>query len=511
MAKERVFKPRQASAAEHRIHLLAVEAGAVVHPVVDDQNGWDCLIEFEPLESDGPPDLAAPGLTLMAQVKSSAAARTTCVITLSNALKYANHTLPCFIVLIAPDAVGSRAIYVRHVWKDLIADILQRVRKAHLAGFELHRKRMTVTFSDEDRLDEEAVKHMARTLDTLGPRYAVQKQEMRDALGYEDVAGTGKLVFAEGIDAETLVDLSLGLVESLPISRFTYTDARFGLSSPDPEIDHDDGEITITPTPAGKCSVTIRDPDSEAEVNLEGDVFTPGIPHLPREYWKLRIRTNVLEVILKQGTGQISSKTDLETFRPFSELLQLSAVWAWASKGGLEMQVWSDGRLLSGSRVEMAPMQDGPQWCRLRSALEALAYLAPEGRWPTGMGFTPRSLFERMETLSEFRALLQDSGVKLDFVFVGEVPQPVRIAVPIFLQLDDYLFTAIMERPCVSMEQSGSKITMSLGPPTIKRGAILKGTPEEHMRFIDQNLRAAKGVLDPEVMMIAPPADTVAS
>lgn len=477
-------------------------------PVSYDQNGWDCLIEFPPLPSDGPPDLGPPGLAILAQVKSSENAKQSCAISLSNALKYAQHALPCFIVLAAPDKQGRPAAYIRHVWDDALGDILKRVREAHLAGVPLYRRRMTITFTDADRFDEDAVKQMALILDELGPKYATRKQALYDTLGYEHAAGTGNLIFDKGVDPETLVDLALGLVESVPIARFTYHDTRFGLTATKPDIDQAEGLISMTPTAVADCQVTIRDPDSDAEINLPGQVFSPGIPHLPREFWKLRIKTSVLDVVLPfEGKGKVSSKIDLDARRSLSELMQTVTVWSWASRGGLEMQIWSDGRLMSGSRMEMDPMDDGPHWRRLHRVLGALTALAPEGRWPDGIGFSLRFLFEKTEVLSEFRALLQDDGVKLDFVFEGEIPQPERIAVPIFLQLDDYLFTAVMDRPVATMEQVGSKVFFALGPPTIRRGAILKGTSEEHMKFIDANLRASRDVLAPGVMMIAPPDD----
>jgi len=508
MSPRRIFKPRKPSAAEHRIQLMAVEAGAVVHPVVDDQNGWDCLIEFPPIETETPPDLAPPGLTLLAQVKSAEAPQTSCVINLSNGLKYAKHALPGFLVLVAPDRQGETAVYVRHVWKELIEDILGRARRAHRDGIDLHRRRMTVRFSEADRFDGKALEQMAHILDDLGPRYAVLKQELHETLGYGDVAGTGKLTFAEGVDPKTLVDLALGLVDSVPISRFTYHDARFGIALPRPDVDAGEGLISITPTPVAKCSVTIRDPESDDEINLDGEVFSPGIPYLPRDYWKLRIRTPVLEIVLPaSGRGQVSSKSDLDEWRPLKELLDVTSIWAWASKGGLEMQVWAEGRLLTGSRMDMGEMADGPHWRRLHKALSAIAALAPEGRWPDGIGFTLRHLFEQLETMSEFRALLVNDGVNLNMVFEGDLPEPERIAVPIFLQLNEYLFTGIMDRPLVSMTKEGDQVTMSLGPPVMRRGAVLKGTAEEHMTFIDSNLRASREAQAPGVMMIAPPKD----
>ncbi len=285
-------------------------AGVVGNRVCDDQNGWDFLVEFPPVASDQPADLGPPGQSCFVQIKSSRSRRKSCNFKLSNAIRFAQHALPCFTVLLVfdGDAVEPSEIYVQHFWSDQIRAALEAARRAHLDGIAaLHQVVFPVRFSDYERCPrDEVISRIEAAITAVGPRYPAAKVQLAQTVGYEDGWGAGSFTLAEGVDPETLVDLMLGRVEDVPISAFELRDARFGLKGP-AVTPNSPGRLSVDPTPLESCLVTVSPMQGGEELSLKGDVYVPGIPDLPEHLRKIRIQAGVLEVTLKPSGGKPDS------------------------------------------------------------------------------------------------------------------------------------------------------------------------------------------------------------
>ncbi|AQR60619.1 hypothetical protein BZG35_02365 [Brevundimonas sp. LM2] len=494
----RIFSPREPKAAERIIAWLGDMAGAVVQTVDDDQNGWDCLVEFPPIDAgDMPPDLAPPGLSLFIQVKSSKTAKRSVRISLSNALKYARHALPYFIVLVTTErGPDTPTIYVKHVWPPLIEEMLKAVRKAHIDGRPLHKAGITIRFESSERHDLDAMRHIATVLDGLGPDYATRKEALVAATGYDEGYARGTITFDE-MDTPRFVDMMLGLEPALDVKRITLHAMRFGLLDPIPELDGE-GQITIEPRPSSDCKVTFRDPVSGKEVTFDGELFAPGIPNLPREYWKLRVKTDLTDLAFVPG--QLSSLTatlDMDEALPLDRLYRIVAFRSWSTGGRLEMQIWARDRLLTTTDIAMNSDEDGSYWRRMERVLEALLALSPAEKRPQSLRFSLRQLFEQLSMLEEFREVLEGETLSLDgdLTAPAEVPPgEMRLSLPCWLEFEGFLFFAINSRPVRSMTPEGAKTKIITGPPKRSIGAILKGSQADHQSYIDAETRRAHGV-----------------
>lgn len=372
---EREFEPSWSDLAETELQRAAQLAGGNVNRTTSDRYGWDCAIEFPPLRSDLPADLAPPGLMILAQVKSNRAGDLTCRLSLSNALKYVRHPLPYFIVLVGYRGGAEQpAIYVKHVWEPLFERILKAVRKADSEGAALNHGSIVIHFDESERADADAVKVMARTVDSLGPSYTATKSAIVGATGYDNVIGHGQVTLRDDVDLATLVDAALGLIPSVEVERFTVRDKRFGMVGKNPLLDVSGGRLSIAARRVAECTLTLRRNDTREEISLQGEVFAPSIPNLPPEYWKLLISTPIFGIGLRlddQSSSDFSTTIYTDKDLPFSRLIEATALWSWLGRYPLTLQVWMDGRVVTEAQLGIDVEKGGGNMAVAASASQA--------------------------------------------------------------------------------------------------------------------------------------------
>jgi hypothetical protein len=218
---------RLARFAETSFASLCAKEGALCNESQEDENGWDYLAEFPGASWPGSADTQPPSHRAFVQVKSTRNRRLSCSIKLSNALKAAQSRDPWFIVLIIATEGGPK-LYAVHVWEQLIEKMLTAVRQASIDKVPLHKRRMAVDFETSDlRADDDVVGWMSAVIGAVKPDYTDAKKRIYETIGYANgVAGSGKLTFAAD-NMDEIFDEFLGMGKGLPVSRFTYTPARF--------------------------------------------------------------------------------------------------------------------------------------------------------------------------------------------------------------------------------------------------------------------------------------------
>jgi hypothetical protein len=133
--------------AETKFANLCAVAGALCHPVGEDESGWDFHIEFPQPPLAGPSDTHPPPKNAFVQVKSARKHQLACRVKLSNALRAARSPQPWFVVLMTANAKSESArFYAVHVWEPLIRRTLEAVRRAENAKVALHKRYLTIRF-----------------------------------------------------------------------------------------------------------------------------------------------------------------------------------------------------------------------------------------------------------------------------------------------------------------------------------------------------------------------------
>lgn len=206
--------------AERAFESLCACAGATCNRSLEDEYGWDHLVEFPAEAVAGlPPDLQPAHVAAFVQVKSTTGKKAQCVLKLSNALRFAKSTSPCFLVLMV---VGERPeltrIYAVHFWEQLIARTLKRARECDRdAKDKLHRLTLTVSFGSTDEHGEDVVRWIRKTIAAVGPDYAAEKTKIIKSVGSEEWIGQVEIGPLESITE--LVDHQLGLFLAHPCRR----------------------------------------------------------------------------------------------------------------------------------------------------------------------------------------------------------------------------------------------------------------------------------------------------
>jgi hypothetical protein len=233
--------------AETELQRLCAKAGALCHSVDEDESGWDRLVEFPEKELLGPADTRPPRAVAYVQVKSVEKGALTCRVKLTNALRAAQSPQPWFIMLVTGEMREQPSrIYAVHVWEELIRRTLKAVRRAHNEGRSLNKSSLTIRFSQGDEKGDGLVQWMQDAIDAVSPDYEAAKRAINRTAGYEDGYGDAALTIEADNEEEILKNL-LGLGKGLRINKFTFTQSRFGIQSPQPQFDFSSGVAHITP------------------------------------------------------------------------------------------------------------------------------------------------------------------------------------------------------------------------------------------------------------------------
>ncbi|WP_332771787.1 hypothetical protein [Phenylobacterium sp.] len=483
--------PRSHKLAERIFAKLCDEAGVVPNSPADDQNGWDFVVDFPPRPSDQPADRRPPGLTCLVQVKSTRGARPICQVKLSNALKFARHALPCFVVFVMFDSSGLKvkAIYLRHAWAGDIEAAMRAARVAEAEGrSDLHRIKLPLRFRADEAISENALLDQIETLALAeGPSYSAVKLRMANELGNDANGPIGRFNI-DLVDAERFVDAMLGLADGIPITDFELHDVRFGIRAPRPLAQADHAMFSVDAEPHEECQVIVGSVQGGGEISLDGQVFVPGIPNLPDNLKKVRIRAQFVDLVVR-ANGECHLRANIDPEQPLSiEVVdKVAAVWSWLDEGALEVQVWARGRRLMNSRIGMERNPDARYWRRLREATGGLLSFLQPARWPSQVQFKVLDLMEGLETVTKFIDAVQSDHQVMRMgasEHADWLSTRSRYIHPVYLDLGDITFFALMQNAMEYVGTEGDEVIFHLREPVVLRRASLAGSAADNLDFM---------------------------
>ncbi|WP_404294196.1 YfbU family protein (plasmid) [Microvirga sp. RSM25] len=339
--------PKIPRVAEYQFAQMCAEFGATSNKSQEDETGWDYIVEFPPTEAVGlPADMRPASRSCLVQIKSTTTGQFSCRLKLSNALRFAKASLPCFVVLFRFDKAGKEPprVYAAHFWEELIARTFKTARQLEAEGkADFHRHYITVPFERDSSVDSKLMSQMLREIESLGDRYLEQKRGIANRVGFDDGFGYGSVAFAEGVSLEQVIDAQLGLVESLQFSRLVLKSVRFGVETPTPLLELIEGGTFETEASSTRpCTVVLASSKGGAEVAIGGEIVSPGIPDLPEEYQKLRVRTPLFDLVFKPFTSETSFRmhVDYSKALPLPTLIKFFKLRHMACTGSIDCQMW---------------------------------------------------------------------------------------------------------------------------------------------------------------------------
>lgn len=247
---------------EKRFDVMCSDAGVTCNRSIEDDYGWDKLIEFPVRPAPfAAIDMQPAHLVAAVQVKTTEGPSRTVSISLSNALRHARSNLPQFIVLVALDGAAPR-YFARHVWGNFIAQWLKAGRQADADGVTTtHREAISLTFGPEEERSGGLIEWIRSEIEAVAEPYAATKRRFVDIVGFEEGRGIANMTLAlQSVDE--FLEVQLGLRPEIEAKRFTYTSERFGIRARTPEIDEHD--VTLHLMPEGReCTLRIEMPDGD--------------------------------------------------------------------------------------------------------------------------------------------------------------------------------------------------------------------------------------------------------
>ncbi|MBV7539216.1 hypothetical protein KW842_25940 [Duganella sp. sic0402] len=288
--------------------LWSSSAGMVANPSQIDRDGWDFLVEFAG-ESD--PDDILSGIhlssfTCKVQIKSSDNQNRKLSIKLSNLHRLATTPMPAFLVFIEFDGKESaQRVFVRHVDHDLIRVILSRVhdeeqrQERHL----LHKKRLTVSYDESHMLPAVSGKALADSMrHHIGAdmaAYVASKIDYLGMVGFEDGHAVVEFSSQNTEDVTKLINMSLGLGDSVEIAELVTYKKRFGKKSALPHRNDHNVRLEmphLEPTCQGllRCRTDKLGPSHAFQVKMYSSPFNRSVPE---HYRRTRLACDFFDLI----------------------------------------------------------------------------------------------------------------------------------------------------------------------------------------------------------------------
>jgi hypothetical protein len=292
----------------------AAARGINAQRATNDRNGWDYLLEFPP-ERCGiitrPLDREPPSISCFVQVKARSSRNLNVSARLVNWHRMIKETLPTFFLILEfGDSDYPRSAYLIPIAEARISHALRRIREIDSQGESIARRKLGVIFGAEDRLDRpngEAFESAVRK--HIGPsfeEYLDKKRKWVSSVGYEK--NHGNLIVNISVNAhaapliEPLVDLSLGLVESLSINCAELHDVRFDIPARAP-LRLPEGVLEIVERPSERAEMVLAYGASVVRITME--MF---IPHglakiLDAASLRIRLESSFFDIVVTKSSS----------------------------------------------------------------------------------------------------------------------------------------------------------------------------------------------------------------
>lgn len=297
---------------ESTFNLWCGQAGLTANGSKVDRTGWDFFVEFPFAESKDLTQLHAPAIECKIQVKATDKSDRRLQIKLSNLRRLITAPMPAFFVFIEFDGmdVAQRAFLV-HVDDNLISKTLKRIHELENVSraFDHHKRSLTVNYGQEHEVAALTGDSLRRRIEEHIPhgmtRYVSNKNQHLESTGFE--SGFAQIEFrTKGKEnLIDLIDVSIGLKQSVQVFEFEGFHTRFGIRSRFPIIDSDRGKLEmpeLKPTATG----TIRFREDRLSPGL---VFpcrfysSPLNAMVPHDLVKVRIEADCFDISMNPFTG----------------------------------------------------------------------------------------------------------------------------------------------------------------------------------------------------------------
>lgn len=455
---------------EKRFDTLCSDEGVTCNRSVEDDYGWDKLIEYPPrLLPFAAIDMQPGRVIAGVQVKTTTGTSRTVTLSLTNALHYARATVPQFIVLVVLEGKAAR-YFARHVWAPEIARWLKAGREADARGVTaVNQESVSLTFSTDDERGEDIVAWIRAEIEAVQPNYAAAKQLIVDTVGFEEGRGDARLSIVLD-DRSHLMDIQLGLRPQVKAKRIVYTSKRFGILAGKPEFDDRDVILQITPE-GTDCGMRIEFPEGDT-VSLPAKLYSAD----DGQSTALRVASRALDVVYRNGgVAKATSHLDfeervtLDEMRAFARLLSISAGEATHIAALLKGQTYD----LGGITIDNARPEQTWSWVTL--SLDTMKDIITN----SGQRAPDLTIAEMNAAAGELEflmALSSDRLIRIDHTPLGDIPPRFDgLLAHCSATVGEHVYSAVAQRPVKLDQTIKGRRRITFGPSRLLWGSIDNG------------------------------------
>lgn len=476
--------------------------GAIANKATNDRRGWDYFVEFAYPSHKLPLDMKPSPPVAVVQVKATES-EPVVRVKLSNVMRFASRLDPCFYILFVyePNSRKPKAVYVRHVWDDLIEHAILRSRELEAdERTDHHNATVTVRFNDEHRInDADVISVLHRIASEKGTEYAKEKAKQLYFSGVGK-GGFGQfgLRFPEGVTEDDLIDLSLGLRESVPCDGTVAYSERFGIRLRAPMLDVGPGHLSVDTSSSTNATIVFLGLPN-GDIACPVGVLAPQFPLSDESKRRIRVRGAFLDLVLKLHDLE-ASNTSLalvaDRRASLDELEQYLRLICEATGKETVFQLWIDAKPALWGNLRLPADPEGVRgWQSILLFVQFLQQYMPPARVPEGFGFSQTEIVNDGEAIQAFLQL-----TLLEQIMVSAPPQEDRFIeggrTSVFYsaaaRIGRYAVCAQMVRLGEVISSGIEGTTLALRQPKVLAALAFEGTIEqtELKRILDLDIRS---------------------
>ena len=466
--------------AEHHFAALCATAGVVCNSSDQDECGWDFFLQYPTRRRlSAPADMQPKAVEAFVQVKSTRARPLVARMKLSNALRMSQAPQPCFVALVLEDNQGPR-VYLRHFWKEEIKRTLKRVRAAeHNGVFEFHKRHFEITMHEVDA-HPQPLDWMRDVVEDMQPSYAEEKSRILNTVGYEDGLGTMNMTL--GGTAQDLLDLQLGLIESLPVSQASYVPQRFGIVAPKPELELEEATLFVTPV-ANFARLRLQGGSPTEELFNNASFYSADLPGEDKTLHRWRIDSGPLRIVGGCGTRSAEISMPFDARHPLADLKLYLTLADWRGVGPIGLQLYFNEMRIPLGVLTITSSSSDFSWKDMRTwttALEAVANRALS----TDAEISMQDLWRAQQRLSRFAGFVLSPSIRIDYEPEG-VSHPTRAAIYyVACDVGEFCFLAVVERNTTSDKIDGLQRILTFGSPQLLDAIVTRANWRDYREEI---------------------------
>lgn len=451
-------------AGEKAFDLLCTNDGLICNKSVEDMAGWDFLVQADLDRLPGVSlDHRPAPLAAFFQVKSAGRPIQRVGLRLSNAERMIKELKPTFIFL--NDCLnGQTRRTVAHIGSAAIEFILKKLRsidpdKSSVNKINVHIPRDIFENRNLGASDNilDAIKYFVP--DGM-EAYATRKHEVLKMAGFTQSSYEASFVTDGGVDFDAMVSLLLGEREEVPVKSFTMHETRFGIRkiSAGPV----DARMSVQPKPVGIAQVVFRGHDPRLVASFECDVFVPGIPGLPEDQFRIRLKHKQFDFSIGTSAHHFKFASNLKHRELFawSELRNQILLAEIFAGGEASFTCYSDGRPfarghLTSELKSRHSLDDVLRACAAFDCLTSEPHISPLVKLSFDTFYAHLPDFQMLGALMERDRVY---SVKISAELDGapdQTGQSTRMLFPFQVHFPDFTLTSIFEVTGISVTRNG--------------------------------------------------------